>query len=546
MASKDYYSAYRSPAYTNFRAFQSENVMGIFDPMNLVMKLDADIGAFLITADGATRFTIASDPQVVLAVAVNFHETIHWWQHAGTTAGLLCALTIPLQTHINVEHLQTFGCKYKKPLFKFLEKQGQSLPDYLQRSLNIIVNNWMDIEFSYALLNYPENARRVCSNKYFLSIGHAIQIHLGGTVGLLAACFDKDFHVLPNIKEWEDNFRELRERRVRNYFPGSQIIVPPLGVHSILEGQARFQELQFLYLVAGPKATWDEFKVLGLMEPLYTRAFESFLIATGLEYPSNPMSPSVHLFMVLCDIALNPDSGYPNDIMDYERFLEDISPGIRFLRGAAVIRRSPHLKNRLVNLTKDEYQEVATDICQQVHWKTPQQAAATIMEMWEGTDLPQELERENKNGEFRDNNMPIRFYYANHLNLMRDKAKNPEFFCWPAKHLVVEHNQVVDAQRIKTLVDSHQPPFIAKTMDSRVVENLKHIKNPDARVRVISTFFRWQIYYDVVRQWIAKDGRFSFNYRWLDPGHTELDYINWVKKDFQQNFGCDVGDIELC
>ena len=544
MASKDYYSAYRSPAYTNFRALQSVNIMGVFDPMNLVVKLDADIAAFLTTSDRSARLAKASRPKAVIAAAVNIHETVHWWQHAGTTAGLLCALTIPLQTHMNVGHLETFGRKYKKPLFKFLEKQGQSLPNSLQRSLNIIVNNWMDVEFSYALLNYPENAQRVCSNKYFLSIGHAIQIHLGGTVGLLAACFDKDFDVLSNIKEWEDNFRELRERRVRNYFPGSQIIVPPLGIHSILEGQARFQELQFLYLAADRKITWDGFRVMGLMEPLYTRAFESFLVATGLEYPSNPISLSVHLFMVLCDIALNPDSGYPNDITDYERFLEDISPGIRFLRAAAVIRRSPHLKNRLVNLTKDEYQEVVTEICQQLHWKTPQQTAATIMEMWERTEVPQELERENKNGEFRYDNMPIRFYYANHLNLMHDKAKNPEFFCWPAKHLVVEPNQSVELRPIG--VGSRRPPIVANCMVGGVEENLPQIKNPDARVRVISTFFQWQIYYDVVRQWIAKDGRFSFNYRWFDPGYTELDYMNWVKNSFQQNFGFDFGEIELC
>lgn len=135
--------------------------MGVFDPMNLVVKLDADIAAFLTTPDRATRLRKVSNPQAVIAAAVNLHETVHWWQHAGTTAGLLCALTIPLQAHINVEHLETFGRKYKKPLFKFLEKQGQSLPNSLQRSLNIIVNNWMDVEFSYALLNYPENARRV-------------------------------------------------------------------------------------------------------------------------------------------------------------------------------------------------------------------------------------------------------------------------------------------------------------------------------------------------------------------------------------------------
>lgn len=545
MASKDYYSAYRYPAYTNFRVLQNKGAMGIFDPMNLVVKLDADIAASLATPGGGVHLANSSDPRTIPA-AVNFHETVHWWQHAGTTSGLLCALAVPLQTHMNRTHLEAFGCNYKKPLFKFLEKRGPSLSNAMRDNLNIIVNNWMDVEFSYALLNYPENAQQVCSDKFFESLGHAIEIHLAETINLLAACFDYDFDVLPNIAEWKHAFRELSHRRVRNYYYGSPVIVPPLGMHSIVESQARFQELQFLYRAAGRKLTWNDFKTMGLLGPVYTRAFEIFLEATELEYPSNPMSPSVNLFMVLCDIALNPASGYPDDIMDYEHFIEDISPGIRFLRGAGIIRKSPHLKNCLVNLTKNEYQEVAAKICQQAQWKTPQQTAVAITDLWKGTDVLQELERESKNGKFQLGNMPVRFYYANHLNLMRDKSKNPEFFCWPAKHLVVERNQVVDLQQIRTLFTSHQPPFIAKSMDGKVEDNLIQIDNSDRRTRVASTFFRWQITYDIVRQWIARNGHFSFNYCWIDPRYTELDFRRLIKEDFHSLCGCDFEDIALC
>lgn len=551
MATKDYYSAYRSPAYTNFRVLQNMDVMGVFDPMNILIKLHADVAAFLGRPGGGITCIDSSDPRVI-PFASYFHEIMHWWQLAGTTSGLLCALAVPLQTHMNRAYLAEFGRNYKKPLFRFLEKHGRSLPNAMQNSLNIIVNNWMDVEFSYALLNYPERARPIRSEKFFESLGHAIEIHMAGTINLLSSCFDNDFNVLPDIAEWRDAFRQLAHRRIKNYYYGSPVIVPPVGMSAIVESQARFQELQLLYLASGRKLTWNDFKAMGLMELPYTRALELFLEGAGLEYPSDPMSPSVHLFMVLCDIALNPSSGYPHNIMDYEHFIEDVSPGVRFMIGARMINRLPQLKNRLIDLSINEYQEVATEICHPVGWKTPQQTAAAITDMWNGTDVLQELGHENRNGDFQPENMPIRFYYANHLNLMRDKSRNPEFFCWPAKHIVVETNRVTDLQQTVTdlqqtmnLFASHQPPFIAKSMDARVEANLV-ITNSDRLTRVISTFFKWQISYDIVRQWIARIGHFSFNYCWIDPGYTGLDYQGSIEEDFHRDFGCDLGDIALC
>jgi hypothetical protein len=41
------------------------------------------------------------------AFSTYFHETIHWWQHIGSTTGLLLSLSPILQTHINYEYLKS-------------------------------------------------------------------------------------------------------------------------------------------------------------------------------------------------------------------------------------------------------------------------------------------------------------------------------------------------------------------------------------------------------------------------------------------------------
>src|ERR1700694_2942114 len=52
------------------------------------------------------------------AFSTYLHETIHWWQHAGSTYGLMRSLSYPTQVHGNYKHLReliaTVG--FKKPV----------------------------------------------------------------------------------------------------------------------------------------------------------------------------------------------------------------------------------------------------------------------------------------------------------------------------------------------------------------------------------------------------------------------------------------------
>jgi hypothetical protein len=88
------------------------------------------------------------------------HETIHWWQHVGSTSGLLFSLSYLAQSHSSMEQLQevltTFGPK--KPLKGWTDKVLLKEGDFAQAKLasaNIAVNNALDVEYYKAYAYDP-------------------------------------------------------------------------------------------------------------------------------------------------------------------------------------------------------------------------------------------------------------------------------------------------------------------------------------------------------------------------------------------------------
>jgi hypothetical protein len=134
----------------------------------------------------------SQDLALLDAFSTYFHETIHWWQHIGSTTGLLLSLSPVLQTHINYEPLkfilQNIGpCK---PLKTLAEKPPGTFGLDIENNLNRIVNNWYDLEFNRRILLNPKNLSDVITNPFFDSQGHSIQVGLANLLLLLAATFD--------------------------------------------------------------------------------------------------------------------------------------------------------------------------------------------------------------------------------------------------------------------------------------------------------------------------------------------------------------------
>ncbi len=45
------------------------------------------------------------DSKTIQAFSTYLHETVHWWQHMGSTAGLIMSLVYPAQAHQNTSRL---------------------------------------------------------------------------------------------------------------------------------------------------------------------------------------------------------------------------------------------------------------------------------------------------------------------------------------------------------------------------------------------------------------------------------------------------------
>jgi hypothetical protein len=550
MANEDY-GTFRRPICSSLHGRRYDRKMGEFDPMRLVVQLDSSVTSIL--ESGALELTDPRDPRTK-AFGSYLHETIHWWQHIGTTSGLISGLTIPVQCHINQDEIRALSDIVipRKSMFKYWDLEYEELPAEAKKELNVIVNNWSDLEFSYSILVHPKqvlaglnSGKTVPSIKFFESVGHSIGWHYLSTVNILAASLDPGFKSLPDIREWEEGFDDLKQRKTNNYYFGSKVILPPLGRAEITEGQARFQELQYLSRASGGDLSMKDFKRRDYLDERYTHAFDAFLEASDLDFPAHPLSPLVDLFMVVCDIALNPSVGYPEDISNYEQFVGDVSPGIRFLFAANIIRRLPGLTGKLTRLNRDEYDEVAGSICSLMGAKTPRENAEAIVRMSERMPTTNELSKEMTAGVMKPNSMPIRFCFAKHLDFMKDKSDYPQYFCWPSVHYS-EFNGPHDLDHSLNLFYQHSCPFIRTSLEGEVRANLKQFVNPKSAGELVATYFRWQILYDLFRQWISVDGPFEFDYQWIDPAKGPKEFRDLASKSFPRAFGCDLDSIRVC
>jgi len=490
----------------------------------------------LATKEGRYAYLMGSSDPHANAYASYFHEVIHWWQHIGTTLGFLTGLCVPLQAHTNLTELKEL-IQTKYGLVKPLRDKVSSGPS----DINTVVNNWMDMEFSYALLNYPRWMHsRIRREPFFESHGHGLSILFGSAIENLAHLFDPTYKSLPCPDIWYDKFKQLKEKRELMFFSDSPTQLPPFGMHAITEAQARFQEIQWRYLAAETKPTWDDFKEEGLLGADYTEAFEAFLTITESDYPKDPLSNIVNMFHLICDVALNSSPGYPNDIVDYSRFIDNVSPGVRFIQAANVVRRNPNLLSLLECPDKESYKLVTNAICGILGWDTPYRVASCVLETAERMPGLKEFQREIANWEYKHGNMPLRYIYGRHISLMRDKALFPEYFCWPAIHFSSFGS--LELHDAFTLFEKHMPPFVVHSIPGTVKSNMPDCSDPKKQNDIVCSYFVLQVIYDIVRQWIVRRGGFVFNYSWWDSiEKTELAYI---LPQFELIFGCELDAIK--
>jgi hypothetical protein len=138
--------------------YASPGQKGSYNPLHFVVRLKPE---FLSQLDSAqSPYVLASDESsfaLASAFSTFFHETIHWWQHIGSTTGFMLSMAYPAQTHVNRPPLLTLLREIGpvKSLKKADANARAAFSREAQKALNIVLNNWHDLEFNRRIIIDP-------------------------------------------------------------------------------------------------------------------------------------------------------------------------------------------------------------------------------------------------------------------------------------------------------------------------------------------------------------------------------------------------------
>lgn len=436
---------------------------GLYNTQQFVLRLSPLIHRKLASLGPGITTTGELGFEGAQAMSTYLHETIHWWQHIGSTYGLVYSLNYPIQSHSTYFDLKKIVEEdgFKKPVIlqaRELSLRGPTGFGTTAGRANTIINNHFDLLAFRAFTLGPEAAKDVIESDLFEAVGHAFHMTYGHTLGILASTVDPEFKTIPHPQEWADGFRDLTSRKVDGYYYGSPVSLWPIGSYEIFEGQARFSQIQYLSHACGHKLDWDDFRDIGMLSGVYVRAFKQFLRLTEAEWPNCVNDPLVGLFLLVCDLAINPGRGFPFSVApNYETFIDDVNPGARFCTFSRLIAlQYLAMKQAITKHDRSEYETITTELSLAAREFPPLLVAKTFSEWFAQSGPLAGLRLEYEAYEFEPKNYVIRHLFAHFLAFQQDRFQSPEIFCWPGAWLAGERV----SEKGRLLFEKHGALFI--------------------------------------------------------------------------------------
>lgn len=519
---------------------------GSYNALDFVVRLRPDLHRILEEHGGSISMRGIASWNAAKAFSTYLHETIHWWQHGGTTAGLMLSFLQPAHAHMNRDALRAVLTVHGpvKPLVQL----AQNLLDAgcaQDQSLNRVLNNWHDLEFFRKLvINSAKLVEGVARHPYFDSVGHSYVMAIGATSWLIAATVDPGFKALPHPREWEDATVQLRETEVEGFYFGSPIRIPPIGAVDILEGQARFGQLQYLHSASNGALSWDDFRQQGMLRGVYVRAFEVFLEWSGEDWPATVDDAIVGLFLLICDVALSPSEGLFLPMTDPASIVWSTDPAWRFLflcRSAK--EEGSDFKRSIKTYSPQEYWDVSQRLSDRILSPSPRQLAEAVCRYADVCPTWTRLMEEDRTFEYRGENFPVRVLLARFTRFQQDKMKAPHFFCWPGM-CMSSFRQALDGETALELFHEHQALFLDST-DRDVYSRRVPGRSEDALQRLLDEFFTWVSMYETTRQWIVENGPFGYDYGWLTSKFASTETKAWADNAFKVSMGVHPDDFSI-
>lgn len=520
------------------------NAHGTYTTEHFVLRLSPRVHELV---DAITkRETDGHDmADLIQAYSVYLHETIHWWQHMGSSAGLMLSLAYPAQVYGSMAFLQQFGrsAGCVKPVKTWAHSAmvaGATHSDPTLAAANIAVNNALDIDFYKKIALSPKYALELRHTPYFESVGHSYLKAYGETLFAIIGSCDLHEGQLPNPAGWDPHLFRLRVEHAEGFVHGSMPPAAEVGLAEIFEGQARFCQLQFLASSGGPELL-ESYREKGQFGPIYVSAFELFLRLLGADWPERYDDPLVGLFLLICDLAINPTRGYPLEIQSFEDFICDVDAGARFTRLCLAAAETPELQKAIQRFSSVEYEFVASRLADRCGYDHPFAGLDAIVGLIGDAGPIDALLEEHRTFGFGPVNMPVRVIFSHHLAFARDKRGRPEMFCWPGMWLAGERcsgeiQKTFEAHLSLFQDRSETEQIFPRAMPGRSAENIKSLVNG---------FFSGMLAFDLALQWTLLPGPFAYDFKWLTGKDENSELIALAKRQFEHYYEVDPDRVEV-
>lgn len=520
-------------------AVNGNRLRGSYNPLQSVVRLHDDILKALDRNDMSF--------ERIQAFSTYLHETIHWWQHVGSHLGFITSLSYPALAHIAQRDLKTLVDRNEiyKPILTYDQYYYSQTGSYNNIEVNRILNYYHDIRFATAYISNNENIRYMLKDKrFFLNIGHCFHMLWSTSINVLSVSIDPHFNFLPKIKDWSPKFLELERSQIPGFTTDADVTISPLGTHAIYEGQARFNQLQYL-AIGSSDLSYDKFAEMGMLQGIYIEAFDLFLMITGIDRPNNLNNSVIGLFLLICDVAINPVEGFPSDIIDYNSFIISNDPGMRFtLLCQNVAVNKDRWENAVKDYSRDEYVKLSEELCDSIVCLPPLRGSA-IAESWaeEHTDV-KKMMAEEADMKFSNENLVIRLFISKYIRFQEDKLKYPNIFCWPGKSMTGELSKEIDLETVKKVFEKHQALF-TNVVGGEIRPTLFEGISEDNIMDTFNSFYMNNTTYDMTMKWITEMGAFTYDYQWLSPQYNSDDVKNYVRNNFKDVYSIYPEEIKI-
>ena len=252
--------------------------------------------------------------------------------------------------------------------------------------------------------------------------------------------------------------------------------------------------------------------------------------------------PLVALFLLVCDMAINPGAGFPMPIRHFDTFIEDVTPATRFLFICrAIANMGSEVTGAITKYSRAEYAYVSELLSRAVMIDSPL-AIAERARTWAHDEATfGTLMAEHETFDFGPADLPVRLLFSHFLDFNSDKFESPEVFCWPGASMAGSHV----SPKVVTLFDRHSALFIDKADDTGIFPRVFANKDGDTVHKAFESFYAFNVTYAMISQWIAKPGPFEYGFQWLSSTGTYQELKGFADRNFELAFGVQPDRFEI-